>query len=1079
MSVSLYLAPAGAGKTQFALELVQEAARDLNACPRICVANRQQLVSWQQRLVQNGGCIGVHVQTFDDLFQACLQEAGQPFTLVDNIVQFQLLGDVTTSLSLRHFAAVRAMPGFIQELQRLIRELKSAYVRPDAFLDALRAMGEIPRLHEIALIYAQYEQQLASKGLTDYPGLGWMALSLLEESSPSFANDWGLLVLDGFASFTETQLRFLQLVRQHVDKIAVTLTGDWQNTASRTVHRHFDRTRQRIEDVLETRAQPLEKPGKIVQDTQPTAPRYLTRNLFRKRATDVQAAGGEIALISAPDHAAEVRVALRWLKGCMVEDGIEPHEVALAARDIEPYRPFIAQAADEYGLPLHFVDGPPLQKNPCIAAILNLLRMLRPKEDSVGADNPILPRRNLLSALRSPYFDWQCLCEQPGATGDESQRLVGPTKEDVHALDAISRRDQIIAGADQWREAFRRLARIEDGDDRSGARDDEIAHSVPQMPYGSRVARLKQLFERILERLQPPQGQQSREAFVRWLDGLLGPDTSNESAAMTHGTLNLVACVREGRAATAPRDMAALHTLKDILRGILWSEKIGFAPEAIDYSQFVGELEGAVEAARYQQPAARDDSGAIVVSDVMQARGVPCRALAIMGLAEGLFPASLAQDPLLTESDRLALRTRHGLPLDSAIESFEPDYFYETLARSRERLLLTRPTQAESGAMWEASTFWTEVQRLCDRPGGPLVHDVEPLRAGSKTEIFDLLARAHAAPSQLSAVQPAIRQWLRQEWKKVEAAASIVRARRTAPSSPFNGWLDKASTATHQRFGPSYGWSASRLESYLACPLQFFLSAVLGLEARPEPQEGLDARQLGNIYHRIFEETYASLPLSQRTIPETLRESLESAADRVLEEAPRREGFRESSWWSETKDEIRRNARKSLEKLLELPGDYVPTYFERYFGASHALWVEREHDRFQLRGIVDRVDVDDQGHLRLIDYKTAGPTSYDPAAHRDGKRLQLPFYAIAVENALQLGTVAEGFYWHIQKAEASRFSLKACGPQNAIETAIDHAWRAIDGARDGKFAPQPPDGGCPDYCPGAAFCWQYQPRRSF
>jgi RecB family exonuclease len=51
-----------------------------------------------------------------------------------------------------------------------------------------------------------------------------------------------------------------------------------------------------------------------------------------------------------------------------------------------------------------------------------------------------------------------------------------------------------------------------------------------------------------------------------------------------------------------------------------------------------------------------------------------------------------------------------------------------------------------------------------------------------------------------------------------------------------------------------------RLESYRACPFFFFVSHVLKLEPRDKPAEGLDARQLGNIYHQIFEELYQAAP---------------------------------------------------------------------------------------------------------------------------------------------------------------------------------------------------------------------------
>jgi hypothetical protein len=117
--------------------------------------------------------------------------------------------------------------------------------------------------------------------------------------------------------------------------------------------------------------------------------------------------------------------------------------------------------------------------------------------------------------------------------------------------------------------------------------------------------------------------------------------------------------------------------------------------------------------------------------------------------------------------------------------------------------------------------------------------------------------------------------------------------------------------------------------------------------------------------------------------------------------------------------------------------------------------------------------------VRIIDYKTAGPYKFGKNAVRDGKKLQVPLYALAAHDALELGEVADGFYWHVQRAEASGFTLAGFegGPRRAMEVALKHAWDAVRAARAGHFVPLPPADGCPSWCGAAAFCWHY--RRGF
>ena len=64
----------------------------------------------------------------------------------------------------------------------------------------------------------------------------------------------------------------------------------------------------------------------------------------------------------------------------------------------------------------------------------------------------------------------------------------------------------------------------------------------------------------------------------------------------------------------------------------------------------------------------------------------------------------------------------------------------------------------------------------------------------------------------------------------------------------------------------------------------------------------------------------------------------------------------------------------------------------------------------------------------------------------------------------------------MRQAEPSPFTMTGFdgGPQAAMAVAVEKAWEAVRGARDGYFVPHPPDNGCPSYCPAAGFCWHYR-----
>lgn len=1066
MPVSIYVAPTGAGKTAYVLHLVRDAARDLECLPHVVVPTRLQVRAWRRRLAEAGGAIGVRVFTFDGLYADCLRAAGEAYTEVSEAVQYRLLRQIVGDLQLVHYAPIIDRPGFFQALVEMIAELKAARVWPEKLSAAVATLGDEPRLVELARIYSVYQERLQERRWADAAGLGWLAVEALDQRAPHVARDWPLLVVDGFDNFTPVQLDFLAVLAGRVKEMIFTLSGATERGERPLVHRRFERTRKLVEERLGVTATPLPDGA----SRQAPALAHLEANLYRSDAEKVEAQGA-LELREAPDRAAEVRTALRWLKARLVEEGMRPGDVALLARSITPYRPFIQQTVEEFGIPAQLVDGLPLGGNPAIAALLDLLRLMLPRSETDA--EPALPRRLVLEAWRSPYFDWS-------ASHEEGLESIGISPQDADVLDAAARWGRVIGGLSQWEEVLGELA----GQGEEVPPDDEERGRPAEVPVGAAAQILEEKFHRFVQRLTPPEGERSYREFVGWLEDLIGGDPEAGSArfpAQEEPTsLQIVRRAREASEALADRDVAALRALKDLLRGLVWAED-ALGVSTLDFPAFFAELLGAVDAAGYRLPF-HPDREEVLVADVLQARGLPFRAVAVLGLAEGEFPATLNEDPFLRDADRRSLREGFGLALEPSTESAEAEYFYETVSRPTERLLLTRPRLADNGALWQASPFWEEVRRLVEVEPETLTSETLPLPAevASWPELMESLS-AHTEYGD-------VRHWVSgSEPARVAAldeASSVLHLRsiplgEEALPGPYDGDLTTLGGDFTRRFGPTHVWSPSRLETYVSCGFHFYVANVLGLEAREEPAEGLDSRQLGNIYHRILHGVYGDAMVTDTTSLEQLLEVLPRVAQRVLDEAPRREGFRETAWWQETRKEIVEHVRQSLEALAQADGGWVPSFFEESFGIGERppLVVEGEGDSLRLRGFIDRVDVNSEGAVRIIDYKTGGKWAFSKAAVAQGKKLQLPLYALAARDALKLGEPVEGFYWHVQQAEPSGFTLSRFdgGPWGAIKVAVDKSWEAVRQARRGDFVPCPPQGGCPKYCPAVAFCWRYTP----
>jgi ATP-dependent helicase/DNAse subunit B len=1090
MSPRIVLAPAGRGKTRHCIARIQKVRAEAPLTPIwVILPNQAQVVALRCRLAEEGGALGVQMGTFYTFYTEILAQAGRPIPRLLDPVQHRLLRTIVDRLGeegrLHHYAPLRDKPGFVRLLRALVRELKRARVHRDDFAAAV-ADGE-GRLTELAAIYAEYQGWLLQINWMDAEGQGWLAALALEEH-PHLYRDLRLLIVDGFGEFNPTQLEVLHLLADRAAETIVTLTGDASTQLStgsfrtRIAHRRFARALAAITTAFNVEPEPLAlpHPASCILHPASCAPlAHLEASLFEP-SPQKRPADGAVAFIEAQSRSQEVRAALRWIKARLARDKMTAHEVAIIARDLAPYRPFLQEMAAEFGLPLRLAEGADLLTNPAVAALLSLLSL------------PVLewPRRQVVDAWRNPYFDWSGVGADSIGEGDADR------------LDAAARAGLVIQGLAQWREALDRLAQMKPATE-VAAEDEDLA--PPEVPAGAEAAALRRKFEAFVDRVtcRPPEA--TVRDYVAFVENLIGDDPklatrfqSPEDAV--ENSLGVVARAWEADP-TAQRDVAALRAFKDVLRGLVLAESVlGQAcPEhgrracpqlvlsrveghsrgdvPIPYARFYAELRGAVEGTSYTVPP-KPDMPTVLAASVLRARGLSFRAVALLGLSEGEFPQAEREDTLLRESDRLALRDR-GLLIEPRLQGDEVTFFYEAVTRAREKLLLCRPYLADDGQQWEPSPYWEQVRRLIDAPVKH-VRPEDPLPAGEAASPQELVSAAAFVGGQSS-----LAVWLEQEdnefnqaWRSAQMGASVLRGRLAdEPGGPHEGDLTALADRLSARYGPRHIWSASRLEAYATCPMLFWVGSGLELEPRTPPEEGYDVRILGIMYHRILEELYRRV--SDPTGADELLALLPSVAQEVFDAAPDEYGFRPTPVWDYQRQELEQILADTVTALVEASPGYTPTALEQVFGleGQPALVIQGDSGELRLRGFIDRIDRGSDGRLRVIDYK-AGSTTISARDLTEGRRVQLALYALAARDALGMGDVSGGFYWHIGPAKASSLKLEKFkgGVETALQVAADYALTYAAAVRAGHFQPVPPSGGCPGHCPAAAFCWRYAPR---
>ena len=1052
MSVRILLAPAAAGKTQYCIDLIHLARAEEPLAPIwVILPDAAQVRAFRRRLAQHGGAFNVHVVTFSTLYVELLALAGGALPRLDEPVLHRLLRAIVDELAaddrLPYYTPLQNKPGFFQALRTNIREFKRARIEPEALAAAVA--DQPPHLQELALIYGRYQQWLQQNKSADDEERGWLAQIALDEQ-PDLCAGWRLLLVDGFGEFNPTQLAVLNHLAQQAQATVATLTG---TPLPRLAHRRFDRARTTLEATLGVEAEPL--PGAHVQLAPPLA--HIETTLFEPDTAQPSPAGEALTLLEAANRVQEVRAALRWLKQRHVLDGVPLSQLAVMAHDLEAYRPFLVETAAEFGLPLQMAQGTWLHQNPAIAALLDLLSLPWRK----------WPRRLLLEAWRSPYFDW-------------SNQAI--TAADADLLAETAREGQIIAGLDQWHEVLDRLAKAEPQADGEDVLEEMEETAVLTTPRGPEAAALRRKLDKFVARLRP-ESQATLRHYIGWLEALLGDDPAlvpPRQPWQLGDSLGVVSQARRGPDGqpllTAERDVAALQRLKDVLRSLVFAEETLGKDRPITYRHFWQELRGAVEAAIYHVPPPEGQEP-LLAAPVLAARGLSFHAVALLGLGEGEFPRPLPHDPLLRELDREQLAER-GVVLESRDAGDQVTLFYEAVTRARARLLVTRPYLSDDGQPWEPSPYWEQLQQHSGaRPVVVRAADGLPLLdVASTPELLATLARrGDQSDSLLSHLYE--RPVLHSGWQQVRAGAAVLAARVAQQANgPYEGDLTHLQALLARRYGQERPWSASRLESYAACAFSFFAGYALGFDPRQPVAAGYDVRQLGSMYHAILEETYRQVEATSKAAIDRLSAITQWECD----DATQTKGFPPTPLWQQQREELTQILLNTVKALDEASEGWQPLAMEPPFGLLETPPLEISDEagrRLALRGYIDRVDVDENGRIRVIDYKSSN-TPIASQALAEGKRIQLALYALAARDVLDLGEPAAGMYWHIGSARPRSLQLEKQegGIEAGLETAVNYALSYAEAIRQGHFAPKPPDGGCPPWCPAADFCWRYTPR---
>lgn len=308
------------------------------------------------------------------------------------------------------------------------------------------------------------------------------------------------------------------------------------------------------------------------------------------------------------------------------------------------------------------------------------------------------------------------------------------------------------------------------------------------------------------------------------------------------------------------------------------------------------------------------------VMGVLETRALDFDNLIVLSMNEGIFPMKRAASSFIPYN----LRKGFDLPTYEHQDSIFAYHFYRMINRAK-RIYLLYDTRTEGLQSGEVSRYFSQIKHLY----------ADSFNIKEKLAVY-----------------------------KVSSTESLAISVSKTPQimEKLNAFLQ----------GGDRRLSASSINTYLNCPLQFYFSIVENMEEEDEIAESIEASTFGTIFHAVMEWVYE--PLKGKLVTADLLHKIRKD-DELLTQMIER-SFAENYFRTEN---IKRLTGQNF-----LTGEVLRKYVKQVLATDAKLtpfiYVESEEKLktdyplasgkvVSLKGFIDRVD-EIKGHTRIIDYKT-------------------------------------------------------------------------------------------------------------
>ncbi|MDV5110364.1 helicase-exonuclease AddAB subunit AddB [Clostridium perfringens] len=981
MGLKIIYGRAGTGKSTFCINQIKKKINNSPTNKLILLVPEQFTFQTENKVLSAIGeryVLNAEVLSFKRLAHNVFNECGGATRTImgdagKSMLIFKVLEDLGDNMTV--FKNASRQKGFIDIASKTITEFKKYNVNNevlDLTINEIEDENLKMKMEELKDVFNEFNSRL-HEGYVDEED---QLLLLNEKLDGCSLYDGAEIWIDEFSSFTPNQLSVIGKLLKRAKSVNITLSIDEVNSpkGESDLFVATKNTEKRLMNLIQEEGVAFNGYINLNEDIpyrfkENKELAHIERQLYAYPFKQYRGKNNSLRLYRANNNYDEIEFVAKDILRLVREKQYRFKDISVICRDVDNYEKVVSAIFAEYEIPYYIDKKIDIASNPLIVFINSAVDIIS---------------KNWTYESMFKYLKTGLIKEFRGIEGAE---LIDELENYVLAYG--------IKGKKWMEEWFNYSSSI--------LKEEEISEENKQ-----RLERLNDIRETIVTPLDEFNKQYKGKKTLKEFATILYEFLDSKLDVMD--TIDkYVEYFKENDMAIEAKEYSEV---RDIFIDVLEQAVDVLGNEVMDLNEFMKVLN--IGLSQYEMgliPVALDQ---VNIGDITRIKSRGTKALYIIGVNDGVLPSASKEEGILSDNDReILLEKGISLASDTRTKIFEEQFLvYTAFTIAEEYLVVTYPLADFEGKSQRPSIIVHRLKKILpnvkeESEGFKLVNDkYEKISAKIPTLNELMIAiRKNYDGAEIEDYWKYVYDWYLREPKWKERIEYVKKGLEY--TNLENNISKEKAKKLYEDNKNKISLSVSRLERYAQCPFAYYIQ--YGLKAKDRKIYEFTAPDLGSFMHEILDEFTNEIKEKDLKWSDLSKENCRNIINSLVDNQVKNNKssiLNSSKRYSYFTDRFKRILTKSVMVISEQMkrSDFEIYKNELAFGFSkdvNSIKLDLPSgESFYLNGRIDRVDklnLDGETYLRIIDYKT-GSKKFDLNKFYNGLQMQLLVYLDALIN---------------------------------------------------------------------------------